>query len=94
MNKVTNKPLPKKCVFGVFRKDGYDGTSEEERRHIMTDTVKRVLESDIAHNDKKTYDVTVCFPVLDYVYNEVGRVVMKTLCRREHKVIQVEVCQA
>ena len=89
-----NIELPKKCVFGVFSKGMFDKLSEDERNKHMIAATKRILEDDIAHNEKKTYDVTVYFSVRDYMYNEVGQVMLNALCKREHKAIQVEVCQA
>lgn len=94
MNNETNYELPKKCVFGVFSKGMFDKLSEDECNKHMIDATKRILEEDIAHNDKKTYDVTAYFSVRDYMYNEVEQVMMNARCKRVNKVIQVEVCQA
>lgn len=94
MNNETNSEMPKKCVFGIFSKGMYEKLSEKECRKHMVATTKRILEDDIAHNDKKTYDVTMYFSVRDYMYDEVDKVMMNALCRREHKAIEVEVCQA
>ena len=89
-----NNEMPYKCVFGVFSKVMYDKLSDDECNKCMINATKRILEDDIAHNDKKTYDVTMYFSVRDYMYNEVEKLTLTALCKREHKVIQVEVCQA